>query len=61
MVHRVRVYGNCSPKQTKIPKLNESRYCPNCGYEMKKLDYYSAQKWMKNKKFECVYLTLIKK
>jgi hypothetical protein len=44
MVHRVRVYGICSPKQTKIPKLNESRYCPNCDYEMKKKDYYCALK-----------------
>ena len=61
MVLWVRVYGICSPKQTKIQKLNESRYCPNCGYEMKKKDYYCAQKWVKNKKLECVYLTLIKK
>ena len=26
----------CSPKQTKIQKLNEIRYCQNCGSEMKK-------------------------
>ena len=26
----------CSPKQTKIQKLNETLYCQNCGSEMKK-------------------------
>ena len=35
----------CSPKQTKIQKLNETRFCQNCGSEMiKKNGYYCPQK-----------------
>ena len=49
-----------SPKQTKIQKLNETRYYPNCG-SVKKKGYYYRQKCVKNKKCECGYLTLIKK
>ena len=29
-----------SPKQTKIQKLNVTRYCPNCGSVMKKRNGY---------------------
>ena len=52
----------CSSKQTKIQKLNETLYSPICGSVMKKKEgYFCPQKCVKNKKFECGYLTLIKK
>ena len=52
----------CYPKQTKIQKLNETRYCQNCGSEMKKWQLLTPKMFEKKiKKIESLYLALIKK